>query len=203
MLKTAMTGVEGTYVEEQLLVMERSGYRDETYYTFSYSPIPNEDGSTGGIICANTDDTERVTGRRRQQTLRDLAVRTSEEAKTEEEACRIAADAIKQNPRDIPFALIYLVDPDARRARIIGTAGLASVFRSVIEKAGLRLQEVRSLPANRGGTIPAVALTAYARTEDRLRALRAGYQMHVPKPIEYAELITVMASLVGRNHNTL
>jgi CheY-like chemotaxis protein len=64
------------------------------------------------------------------------------------------------------------------------------------------MQEVRSLPANRGGTIPAVALTAYARTEDRLRALRAGYQMHVPKPIEYAELITVMASLVGRNHNT-
>jgi len=64
------------------------------------------------------------------------------------------------------------------------------------------IQEVRSRPTNRGGTIPAVALTAYARTEDRLRALRAGYQMHVPKPIEYAELITVIASLVGRNHNT-
>jgi CheY-like chemotaxis protein len=64
------------------------------------------------------------------------------------------------------------------------------------------IEEVRSFPASRGGTIPAVALTAYARTEDRLRALRAGYQMHVPKPIEYAELITVIASLVGRNYNT-
>jgi CheY-like chemotaxis protein len=64
------------------------------------------------------------------------------------------------------------------------------------------IQEVRSFPASRGGTIPAVALTAYARTEDRLRALRAGYQMHVPKPIEYAELITVMASLIDRHPNT-
>jgi CheY-like chemotaxis protein len=58
--------------------------------------------------------------------------------------------------------------------------------------------QVRQLPTDRGGRIPAVALTAYARTEDRLKALRAGYQMHVPKPIEYAELVTVMASLGGR-----
>jgi CheY-like chemotaxis protein len=49
------------------------------------------------------------------------------------------------------------------------------------------IQEVRSFPASHGGTIPAVALTAYARTEDRLRALRAGNEMHVAKPIEYAE----------------
>ncbi len=58
--------------------------------------------------------------------------------------------------------------------------------------------QVRQLPTERGGRIPAVALTAYARTEDRLKDLRAGYQMHVPKPIEYAELVTVMASLSGR-----
>jgi CheY-like chemotaxis protein len=57
---------------------------------------------------------------------------------------------------------------------------------------------VRQLPTERGGRIPAVALTAYARTEDRLKALRAGYQMHMPKPIEYAELLTVMATLGGR-----
>src|SRR4051794_27816512 len=64
MLATAMGGIEGTYVEEQLLVMERNGYPEETYYTFSYSPIPDDDGSAGGIICANTDDTQRVIGER-------------------------------------------------------------------------------------------------------------------------------------------
>jgi PAS domain S-box-containing protein len=61
------------------------------------------------------------------------------------------------------------------------------------------IRQVRALPAERGGRIPAIALTAYARMEDRLRALRAGYQMHISKPVELAELVTVMASLIGRS----
>ena len=73
MLDTAMHGDAGTYVEEQLLIMERNGYPEETYYTFSYSPIPNDDGSAGGIICANTDDTQRVIGERQLALLRELA----------------------------------------------------------------------------------------------------------------------------------
>jgi PAS domain-containing protein len=59
MLATAMGGEEGIYVESQLLIMERYGYREETYYTFSYSPIPDDEGHPGGIFCANTDDTQR------------------------------------------------------------------------------------------------------------------------------------------------
>jgi PAS domain S-box-containing protein len=61
------------------------------------------------------------------------------------------------------------------------------------------IRKVRALPAARGGKIPAIALTAYARTEDRMRALRAGYQMHIVKPVELAELVAVMASLMGRS----
>jgi hypothetical protein len=48
-----MRGNEGTYDEALLLIMERNGYPEETYYTFSYSPVPNDRGGTGGIICAN------------------------------------------------------------------------------------------------------------------------------------------------------
>ena len=58
--------------------------------------------------------------------------------------------------------------------------------------------KVRSLPTERGGKIPAVALTEYERTEDRLRALRPGYQMHTSRPVELAELVAVMASLIQR-----
>ena len=61
------------------------------------------------------------------------------------------------------------------------------------------IKKVRALPAGRGRKIPAIALTAYARTEDRLRALRAGYQMHIPKPVELAELVAVIASLIQRS----
>ncbi len=60
------------------------------------------------------------------------------------------------------------------------------------------IRRVRALPAERGGGTPAVALTAYARTEDRVRALTAGYQVHLAKPVEPAELIAAVASLAGR-----
>jgi signal transduction histidine kinase/CheY-like chemotaxis protein len=60
------------------------------------------------------------------------------------------------------------------------------------------MRRVRKLPAERGGRVPAVALTAYARVEDRMKALSAGFQMHVPKPVEPAELLTVLASVTGR-----
>ncbi|HWN45280.1 MAG TPA: response regulator, partial [Thermoanaerobaculia bacterium] len=57
------------------------------------------------------------------------------------------------------------------------------------------IKKVRAWEADRGRRIPAVALTAYARVEDRLQALTAGYNMHVPKPVEPAELAVVIASL--------
>ncbi|QSJ18122.1 PAS domain S-box protein [Nostoc sp. UHCC 0702] len=60
------------------------------------------------------------------------------------------------------------------------------------------IRKLRSQPAEQGGKIPAAALTAYARAEDRMRAIKEGYQLHLPKPIEPAELATVVASLVGR-----
>ncbi len=60
------------------------------------------------------------------------------------------------------------------------------------------LRRVRALEKERGGKIPAVALTAYARTEDRRAALLAGFQFHIAKPVEPAELIAVIANLAGR-----
>ncbi len=60
------------------------------------------------------------------------------------------------------------------------------------------IRRVRALLPERGAHIPAIALTAYARTEDRMRAILAGFQMHVAKPVEAAELLTMVASLAGR-----
>ncbi len=65
------------------------------------------------------------------------------------------------------------------------------------------INEVRKLPAERGGRIPALALTAYAGVEDRRRLLLAGYQVHIPKPVEPAELTSVVANLAERNRKPL
>jgi PAS domain S-box-containing protein len=61
------------------------------------------------------------------------------------------------------------------------------------------IRQIRELPAEAGGKVAAVALTAYTRVEDRLHALRAGYDMHVPKPVELAELVAVAATVARRS----
>jgi CheY-like chemotaxis protein len=61
---------------------------------------------------------------------------------------------------------------------------------------GLQLiRAIRELPAARGGQVPAIALTAFARSEERTRSLQAGFQLHVAKPVEEAELVAAIASL--------
>jgi CheY-like chemotaxis protein len=57
------------------------------------------------------------------------------------------------------------------------------------------IRHLRELPADAGGSIPAVALTAYAREEDRVRTLSAGFDMHLPKPVEPEDLISAAAHL--------
>ncbi len=123
LLSTALTGMQGTYVEAQRLIMERNGYPEETYYTFSYSPIPDEDGQPGGIICANTDDTRRVIGERQISLLRELGARTAD-ALSVDEVCVLAAQALASDPFDLPFAMIYLADPTGSVFTLMGTSGI-------------------------------------------------------------------------------
>lgn len=123
MLETALGGDQGTYVESQLLIMERNGYPEETYYTFSYSPIPDDDGRVGGIICANSDDTQRVIGERQLALLRDLAADAGH-ARNWQEACERSASALGKNTRDLPFAIIYIVEPDGTTATLAGAVGI-------------------------------------------------------------------------------
>lgn len=114
---------EGTYDEALLLIMDRNGYPEETYYTFSYSPVPDDQGNTGGIICANTDDTQRIIGERQLALLRELAARTAD-ARTFDEACRLSVSCLETNPYDLPFATIYLVDPEQQCISLAGTCGI-------------------------------------------------------------------------------
>jgi PAS domain S-box-containing protein len=126
---------------------------------------------------------------------------------------------------DLHGVRVLIVDdePDARRliTRILRTCG-AEVFAAAsmaeaLELLGERtphvlvsdlgmpehdgfelIQAVRARPAHAGGATPAAALSAFARSEDRRRAMMAGFQTHVAKPVEPAELLAVIANLAGR-----
>jgi PAS domain S-box-containing protein len=118
-----VTAGEPTWAENFQFLIDRYGYIEETYFTFSYSPVRDESGGIGGVFCACTETTQQVLGERRLRTLRDLAAQTGE-AKTVEVACQIAAKTLANNPADIPFALLYLLDEAGEHAHLAGLTGL-------------------------------------------------------------------------------
>jgi PAS domain S-box-containing protein len=112
------------YADEYPFFLERHGYLEETFYDVSYDPVRDENGAISGIFCIVSDATGRVLERRRWQTLRELSVRALSEARSDKEACRVAAETIAENSRDVPFALIYLIDADREMARLAAAAGI-------------------------------------------------------------------------------
>jgi PAS domain S-box-containing protein len=103
MLRQVMEQDQGTYVESQLLIMERNGYPEETYYTFSYTPIPGDDGKTAGMFCANTDDTDKIISERQLRSLTQLGKELAD-CRSTNEIYVTAIKTLNENQRDFPFA---------------------------------------------------------------------------------------------------
>ncbi|MBD2498989.1 hypothetical protein H6G75_32530 [Nostoc sp. FACHB-280] len=114
-----------TWSENLQLFMDRYGYLEETYFTFSYSPIRDESGGVGGVFCAVIETTEKVISERRLRTLRELAANTAT-AKTVAAAYSIVAETLAQNLADIPFALLYQVEGGGTQARLVATSGIVA-----------------------------------------------------------------------------
>ena len=98
---------EASFIEEAQLFMRRGDFLEETYYSFSYSPIRDESGAVGGLFCPSAEITAKVLGARRLATLSELAAKALLE-KTVETACASAFATIEKNPADFPFALLFL-----------------------------------------------------------------------------------------------
>ncbi len=111
---------EANWHEDFFLLLLRSGYLEETYYTFSYSPIRDEMGRPHGIFDACTETTPRVLSERRLKTLRELTM----EARTAEDAARLCAEILGHNQRDIPFVLVYLLDEAGKTLNLAGQFGM-------------------------------------------------------------------------------
>lgn len=120
MLEGVLRTGEATWSENQLLLLERHGYAEETYHTFSYSPIRDESGGIGGVFTAVTETTETVVGERQLRTLRDLGKNIST-SKTDAEVYEKAIQIIRDNPYDFPFAFIYQIEHEGTVAKLAGT----------------------------------------------------------------------------------
>ena len=111
-----------TWDEQLLLFLERSGYTEESYHTFSYSPLAADNGTVAGLLCVVSEDTEEVIAHRRMQTLRDLG-QPSVGSNTVAETVSSACTELAHSSLDLPFALVYLYDDDGVTARLVGSTG--------------------------------------------------------------------------------
>ncbi len=121
-IDTVLTTGEATWDEALLLFLERSGYTEESYHTFSYSPLRDDAGHVVGMLCVVSEDTERVIGERRMTTLRDLGSDPSV-VRTEQEMLDFVGGQLARNPHDLPFTLTYLFQDDGG-ARLAATSGI-------------------------------------------------------------------------------
>lgn len=112
-----------TWNEELLLLVERNEFLEETYFTFSYSPVLGDDGNVAGVFCACSEETQQVLSHRRLSTLRALAEETAQ-AKTTKRACEAAVAVLKENQHCLPFTLFYLLDEAQERAHLAGLTGI-------------------------------------------------------------------------------
>ncbi|MET9262129.1 SpoIIE family protein phosphatase [Amycolatopsis sp. NPDC004079] len=111
-----------SYVEDFPLMLERNGFREETYFTMSYSPLGAEEAP--GLFCACTETSGQVVGSRRMALLRALAEQSTLELGTEDEACAAAVRLLSKSRADVPFALAYLMNADGTSARLAASLGV-------------------------------------------------------------------------------
>ena len=125
LIDTPFQGGPATWDDDIFLEINRHGFIEETHFTIAYSPVPDETalGGIGGVLATVHEITEKVVGERRIVALRDLGAHIAE-ARTAEEACRIAAETLAGHDKDIPFALLYLIETDGKSAYLAGAAGV-------------------------------------------------------------------------------
>ena len=218
-IERVLTTGEATWDEGLMLFLERSGFREETYHTFSYSPLPADDGSIAGDFCVVTEETDRIIGERRLASMRTLAAGLAT-TNTEQEVMSAVEHCIAADPRDMPFAMMYLFDAGttahlAARAGIplahpaaaplieIGAADAIWPFDAIVAGAGAQVVELNGgglgFPSGPWDTPPARALVVpiVAQGQAPMAAFIAGLNPFRPLDDTYRSYIGLFVGQVA------
>src|SRR3979409_1307319 len=114
---------ETSFLQNQRMFLDRNGYLEETFFTFSFSPIRDETGRVGGLFHPVTETTAKMLGERRTRALRDLAARAGK-GQTIDDAFHVAGQTLSDYELDLPFVLFYTLDPGDEEARLTASTGL-------------------------------------------------------------------------------
>ncbi len=124
-----LTTGRATYDQDLPLILQRSGYPEETFHTFSYSPVPDDSGGIGGLLCVVIEDTDRFIGERRLRVLREIGTGLAGR-QTAANLFSAIRDCLATNRRDLPFTLIYLLESEGKHAELACSTGIDANHRA-------------------------------------------------------------------------
>ena len=136
---------EGTFFEDLPLFMRRHGYLEETYFSFSYSPIRDETGGVGGMFCACSESTGKILGGRRLKLLRELSL-VAAEAQDVRQVRRRLAETLEGGRPDVAFALLHSVAADGGTTFLEAANAPAGAIPAGLPLQGAASGEERLVP---------------------------------------------------------
>lgn len=123
MVEQVMQSGVANWTPALLLVMQRSGYREESYFSVSHAPAEDDSGQIVGMLGVCSEVTQQILGERRLRLLRDLSSKAGD-VRSVEAICQDVMVTLAQALIDVPFALLYLREPDGKTLRLQGAVGL-------------------------------------------------------------------------------
>ncbi|SEW42506.1 ATP-binding protein [Chitinophaga arvensicola] len=175
---------EGTYIKDQRMFLDRNGYLEEAFMTFSFAPIRNEAGEVGGIFHPITETTDKMLSARRTQVIRDVSAQIGK-AKTVKEICAATLERAADFQLDIPFLLLYQLDGD--NARLTASAGITD--DTALTPETVSLQDDSSWPFNQA--LQTMQYHVVTDLPQRFGGVAAGPYPEIP---ENAVLLPVLIS---------
>ncbi|HEX8561547.1 MAG TPA: PAS domain S-box protein [Flavobacterium sp.] len=170
--ETVMRDNIGTYDEALLLLMMRTGYVEETYFTFSYSPVMGEDGTTKGLFCANTDESQRIITERHLHTLKELA-RNLQSVQTNAHVYDRTIESLLGNPKDFPFVVLYEVSGDGKQLSMVSK--LPADLPENLSKPHIDIVQESQLFPELAETMTSAKATIIAEVPARYGSLPGGF----------------------------
>ncbi len=222
LLDQVRTTGEATWSSDQLLVLDRRGFLEEGYYTFSYGPVPGADGVIEGIFIAVTETTRQVLSERRLRTIRDLGAALAS-VNSESALWQAAQPVLAAATTDLPFALIHTLDAQRRTLGLACAVGLPSNHSAVplllpldqegspwpcaqVIARGLPLPVhnladfAGNLPCGTWGAPPSTALVLPLRADSMaqpLGCLTAGISPRLTLDADYQDFLERLAALLA------
>jgi PAS domain S-box-containing protein len=188
-IQHVLSSGDATWDEALQLFLERSGFCEETYHTFSYSPVYDDGSAIAGMLCVVTEVTDRVIGERRLHALRDLAARSTG-VQSVEAACQRAVSVMTQDPFDLPYAALYLLDSDQGKARLV--ASTCELSESQVPRQYLLSDAAVPLPVRQ------LVLTGQRQRIDDMAAAGLSISSAWPEPVARALLMPIKLASYDR-----